>query len=369
MEGILVAPVTKKKTQVLRTEAFEAGLCSMQGWRTSQEDAHSCLGPLDLRGTALFGVYDGHGGGEVARYCSRHLPDILRAQPDFLHGDLSSAIQQAFLQLDRTLTDDKAIEELWKLAVDPECDTSSSSEDEEEVIFSDDHNIKVVFEDNFHQEYIMEDDDDLVEFLQEEEADLGYEDQTDDDDCSEEYTEEVKQPGYTSGTTALVCLLREKELYVANLGDSRCILSRKNTLIPLTRDHKPHEITERMRIERAGGEVTRDGRIDGDLNLSRALGDHRFKNNPAIQQEDQILSALPDVKVSTVSSGDVVIMACDGIWDVLTEHQVASFVRKRLKKKESLTKICELLIHQCLATDQDAIYGVDNMTCIIIKIL
>lgn len=42
-------------------------------------------------------------------------------------------------------------------------------------------------------------------------------------------------------------------------------------------DHKPESDEERQRIERAGGQVTADGRVNGGLNLSRALGDHFYK--------------------------------------------------------------------------------------------
>ena len=82
----------------------------------------------------------------------------------------------------------------------------------------------------------------------------------------------VFQPGSDSGCTAVVALLRKDELVVANAGDSRCVLCRDGRAIDLSVDHKPEDDDERKRIEAAGGKVTADGRVNGGLNLSRAIG-------------------------------------------------------------------------------------------------
>ena len=80
------------------------------------------------------------------------------------------------------------------------------------------------------------------------------------------------QPGADSGCTAVVALLRGKDLYVANAGDSRCVVSREGKAVDMSVDHKPEDDLERNRIEKAGGRVTADGRVNGGLNLSRAIG-------------------------------------------------------------------------------------------------
>ena len=80
------------------------------------------------------------------------------------------------------------------------------------------------------------------------------------------------QPGSDSGCTACVALLRGDQLVVANAGDSRCVLCRGGTAVDLSVDHKPEDDSERNRIEKAGGKVTADGRVNGGLNLSRAIG-------------------------------------------------------------------------------------------------
>lgn len=81
------------------------------------------------------------------------------------------------------------------------------------------------------------------------------------------------QPGEGSGTTAVMALLRGgRHLFVANVGDSRAVLSRRGTALDLSNDHKPEDPVELARITGAGGRVTPDGRVNGGLNLSRAFG-------------------------------------------------------------------------------------------------
>ena len=79
------------------------------------------------------------------------------------------------------------------------------------------------------------------------------------------------------GCTANVVLMEDyKKLYVANAGDSRCVLCRSGKAVALSFDHKPDNDNEKKRIEKAGSTIT-EGRVDGNLNLSRALGDLKYK--------------------------------------------------------------------------------------------
>lgn len=75
----------------------------------------------------------------------------------------------------------------------------------------------------------------------------------------------------------MVALLQGNELFVANAGDSRCVICRDGQAIDMSLDHKPEDTEELERIRKAGGRVTMDGRVNGGLNLSRAIGDHAYK--------------------------------------------------------------------------------------------
>lgn len=69
-----------------------------------------------------------------------------------------------------------------------------------------------------------------------------------------------------------MALIRGKQLIVANAGDSRCVVSERGKAVDMSYDHKPEDELELARIKNAGGKVTMDGRVNGGLNLSRAIG-------------------------------------------------------------------------------------------------
>ena len=67
------------------------------------------------------------------------------------------------------------------------------------------------------------------------------------------------------------------------------------------------------RIKKAGGSVS-FGRVNGGLNLSRALGDMEYKTNSSLKAEEQMISPLPDIIKLKNENIDFIIMGCDGIW-------------------------------------------------------
>jgi serine/threonine protein phosphatase PrpC len=82
-----------------------------------------------------------------------------------------------------------------------------------------------------------------------------------------------------AGCTANVVLITQDKYYVANAGDARSIMFTKDEeVIPLSTDHKPENEIEKNRIHKAGGYVS-DGRVNDNLNLTRALGDLEYKRN------------------------------------------------------------------------------------------
>uniref|UniRef100_H2YEF5 protein-serine/threonine phosphatase n=1 Tax=Ciona savignyi TaxID=51511 RepID=H2YEF5_CIOSA len=161
-------------------------------------------------------------------------------------------------------------------------------------------------------------------------------------------------------------------LYVANAGDSRCVLCRKDgKALDMSNDHKPEDEIELKRITRAGGHVNIQGRVNGGLNLSRAIGDHCYKANPDLPLEEQMITAVPDVtSVKLEHTDEFLVLACDGIWNVKSSQDVTDFIKGELfeDKNSKLSLICEKLFDICLAPDTmgDG-SGCDNMTCIIVQ--
>lgn len=70
----------------------------------------------------------------------------------------------------------------------------------------------------------------------------------------------------------MVALVLPDRVLVANAGDSRCVACKDGKAVDLSVDHKPEDPDEYARITKAGGKVSGDGRVNGGLNLSRALG-------------------------------------------------------------------------------------------------
>lgn len=137
-----------------------------------------------------------------------------------------------------------------------------------------------------------------------------------------------------------------RTIIAANIGDSRAVLCRDNQAWNLTRDHKPNDPDEQERIEGLGGSVIWCGdvdlsgqpieergiyRVNGNLALSRAIGD---------RAERPHVTAEPEIIAVPVESGDeFIIIATDGLWDVMDSSDAVNYVKFALEaglKKESV---------------------------------
>lgn len=169
-----------------------------------------------------------------------------------------------------------------------------------------------------------------------------------------------------AGTTAVCLLIVDNIIYCANIGDSRGVACVNCECVPLSYDHKPDNPGELKRILAAGGYVL-GNRVNGNLALSRAFGDFHYKGNEQLPAEQQIVSPCPDIKILDLNDDvDFLVLACDGIWDVLSSEEVVDFVIARLEQSMEPGLICEQLTTRCLATDYELVIGCDNMTVLLI---
>ncbi|KAL4002907.1 putative protein phosphatase 2C T23F11.1 [Acanthocheilonema viteae] len=173
-----------------------------------------------------------------------------------------------------------------------------------------------------------------------------------------------------SGTTAVVVLIKNRKIYCGNVGDSRAVACVSGAAYPLSFDHKPANENETRRIVAAGGWIEFN-RVNGNLALSRALGDFAFKKNDHKSAEEQIVTACPDVTVCDLTyDHEFIILACDGIWDVMSNQEVVEFCRDRLAAGCEPEAVCEELLSRCLAPDcQMGGLGCDNMTAVLVCLL
>jgi len=118
----LSQPITKREIEVEEDDNFWVSSTSMQGWRVSQEDAHNAILNYDDY-SSLFAVYDGHGGHEVAAYTAKKLPNYIKCRKDYRMGNIEQGLTEAFVEFDRTLTEQSVVRELRIIAgkeVDPD---------------------------------------------------------------------------------------------------------------------------------------------------------------------------------------------------------------------------------------------------------
>ena len=291
----------------------------MQGWRMSMEDAHMAStslpveGQRSIGGHALFGVFDGHGG----NFTSETAADIFlrtfsRRSDVKKYANLSeedkrdvpgiellrSALTETFLCLDTEIREmqNKRNEMLLSMTERAECSGQRLD------------------------------------------APVKFE---------------------RSGSTCVVVLVTPSHILCANAGDSRAILRRAGKVLPLSFDHKPSNIPELMRINAAGGFV-KAKRVDGDLAVSRGLGDFSYKCTEDLPVEKQKVVPEPQFIVypRNRAKDEFIVLACDGVWDVATNTDCSNFVQDLLDEGEAdLGLICEEAMDTCLERNSR-----DNMT-------
>ncbi|XP_042394962.1 probable protein phosphatase 2C 60 isoform X1 [Zingiber officinale] len=324
----LSSPKTDKFSEDGGNARLRFGLSSMQGWRANMEDAHAAVPDLDDC-TSFFGVYDGHGGKVVAKFCAKYLhTQVLKF--DILLGDLTAALRRAYFRMDEMMRGQRGWRELAVLGDKMDRFTGYI----EGLIWSprgshsDEHTDEWAYEEGPHSDF----------------------------------------PGPASGCTACVAVIRNNQLFVANAGDSRCVLSRKGQAVSLSTDHKPDLDEEKERILKAGGFI-HAGRVNGSLNLSRAIGDVEFKQNKFLSAEKQILSCNPDINIVELSDDDeFIIIACDGVWDCMSNQQLVDFIHEDLRTESCLSAVCEKVLDRCLAPTTLTGEGCDNMTMILVQL-
>lgn len=312
MGQFLEKPKTEKHNGSGNSDELRYGLGSMQGWRVDMEDAHATVLQLDEKRWSrwsYFGIFDGHAGYRTAVRSSEKL-----------HNQIICSLNKF---VDETLIDHRSNNN----------PISSSQLD------------RARFDMTIKDAYFKFD---------------------------HEWREENRNqnPEDKSGSTAISCLIDPERIYFLNVGDSRGILvSTEGKILLATKDHKPSDQAERQRIQEAGGTVLIQ-RVNGSLAVSRALGDFEYKNNSNRRPDQQLVSPEPEItSYSRVDSTKAdcqaafVVLACDGIWDVMSNEELATYVHGRMHVTDDLSEIANSVLDMCLYKGSK-----DNMSLIIIAL-
>ena len=326
----LTAPIKDKDSDDNENDFIRYGACGMQGWRRRMEDAHITeLSLGDKKQYSVFGVFDGHGGKEVSQFVKKHFVEELQNNINFKKGNIKDSLQETFLKMDELMRKNQGKNELSQIA------KKSKEEDEAQ-----------------DKRLGNKNNNDMLNKLM----------------ASSKNSNEI---AFITGCTACVCVIDEekKKLYFANAGDSREVLCKKGVAYPMSIDHKPDLDIEKNRIYKAEGWIN-DGRVKGNLNLSRGFGDLEYKNNNKLKPEEQMITANPDIIEENLTDDcEFIIIGCDGIWDCLTNQDACDYVKKKFEETNKLSTIIENMMDNIIATDlyNKAGIGADNMTCIIIQ--
>lgn len=275
-------------------------LGSMQGWRANMEDFHNCVPQLrgELGEWSFFAVFDGHAGSTVAQCCSQHLLGHILATGEGLEHPVTCWRGKRF----------------WSLVANSDFFVPTGGAGPED----NPEKVKAAIIEGF-----LQTDKHLHSVARRE----GWE---------------------RGGTTVVATLISPYYIYFANCGDSRAVLCRSGQVCFSTEDHKPYSPLERERIESAGGSVSLQ-RINGSLAVSRALGDFGYKGAENRTPVQQMVSPEPEVSAVERSPLDeFLVLACDGVWDTVSNEDLCAFVHNRLQVCTDLRDVCAQVIDLCL---------------------
>lgn len=275
-----IMDIGKRGSNVGENDFLSFGCSATKGGRGEMEDFQTNVIESPV---CFFAVYDGHGGARAAEFCSQRLHHYMSAYEGRRVRDTP--------QTPGRYTDDHIIEESF-LACDAE----------------------------FHKACSVTVSSPM----------LGY---------------------YTGSTCVAACIYKisptQIQIVVPNVGDSRAVLYQSGTATALSVDHKPDAEGETRRIEAAGkkifrGRVYAHGYKESNLSLSRAFGDFVYKS-PDLLSREHAVCCVPTIQraVVTRSGGGeglaFLLLACDGVWDVLTNEAACQFVVERLAEQEAGT--------------------------------
>ena len=150
------------------------------------------------------------------------------------------------------------------------------------------------------------------------------------------------------------------EVYSANVGDSRVSLISPEHIIRLSYDHRTNDEKEKKRILESGMEII-DDRICGTLMLTRIFGNYEYKEENENENNKGLICEpfISKIEIDLSIENQFLILASDGIWDILTEEEVQNII----KKYQDTQKICSIIIKKCLENE-----AWDNMSVFAVKL-
>ena len=337
------------------------GLNQVQGWKKSMEDyAIDFTDPDKENFLNVFGIFDGHGGREVPKYLQEHFMDYLKKNTNFQNGKFKDALRDTFFEVDKSFTTEEAQKELTKYS--------------EELKPSKEQEIKDI--NNLCGQGEKLNQEELEQIMAFNEV------------FDPRNIENANIAEFT-GATGIILFLGDKNIYIANAGNSRClVLDKEGKLVNSTKDHTMNVPEEKKRVELARSfneeEEKKKGEEQGHaeyLDSTRGFGDWEFKGNEWIDQKDQEVSVEPDILEVPMDNAQYLIMGSHGMFesgtndnenDDFVNTQISSFFYNEITKNKDkpYSKIIEEYFVKLIPDKNDGnnTKGLDNMSCIVVNL-
>ena len=441
---------TEKTTYDKTFKTMKIGVCEMQGWRTTMEDAAIVLPNFESH-TSLFGILDGHGGSIISEFISVNFKNVLVRCKSYKKGRYDKALFETFLIMDELLKNkninnfiyethyQKEKEKPKEIIMDKnknkngniiklrfergeydfdldEIDLGNETDSYEAIVFDfknksnskkytekiietnstiDDSKIRLDSESNKEEEKSnknlqLQD----IFFLQsgKQNSSLNglptFEETFNLKKCQLKFHKKTNQQitenknssisnkdppliAYEMGTTANIMLIKNNVIYLANVGDSVSVMYRDGKAYNLNREHQVVIESEKERVIKSGATI-QGYRINGMLNLTRALGDIRFKSDQNLKRDEQSVLAIPDITIiDNIENIDFIVMGCDGIWDCVKRQLLCEYLENVIAENPQmqLSDILAEIFDKCISPIMGRVLGTDNMSCIIIQFL
>ena len=358
----LEKPVNEKTSFDDENEIIKFGMSEMQGYKNKMEVF--TLKNIKLieqnKNISLFGIFDGHNGIEVAKYLSLHFSQFLSENKNFINGDYKKALKETFINIDSSFRAQEVKIELLKYSSKLSPNFQDLDINEEES-----HNIS--------------------KFLE----------------IFEPRNLDGVNIAHFCGSCGIVILITDKNVYIANAGNSKCIpINIKNEIIKdkINIEHIIDDKNEMKRMKIAYGFIEDEINEDDDniyenekkkfepleycpLITTRGFGDLQYKDNKLIKIEDQYISVNPDIIEIPIEDLNYLIIGNYGSFGENTNNKltinqtVTKYFLDKINNNENkkISEIIEEFFEETLnkkekiKEEEEEENIINNFFCIIIK--
>ncbi|KAL7665896.1 PPM-type phosphatase domain-containing protein [[Candida] zeylanoides] len=297
--------------------SFKVGVAENKNvtYRATMEDVHTYVANFaEQLDWGYFAIFDGHAGKQTARWCGNNLHTLLEKEitsaeasaspasaPPSGHSDVREHLHRAFIRADELI---------------PKEHTGSSGCTAAVAV-------------------------------------LRWETAPTRPESAESHNEvSPRPPRQTSSSAGSVHSSHRRMLYTSNVGDSRIVLCRRGRPFRLSYDHKATDVHEINRIRESGGLIMKN-RVNGVLAVTRSLGDTYMK--------DLVIGKPYTTATEICADDEFMILACDGLWDVISDQAACDFIRKMLRQNPDPAAAAKMLCQ--LAMDSST---TDNVTVMVV---